>query len=833
MSKQYISLFFLLFFGFSGFSQAPKKLSSSEIYHELRKLNFLGSALYLAAHPDDENTKLISYLVNDVHARTAYLSITRGDGGQNLIGTELRELLGIIRTQELLEARKIDGGEQFFTSANDFGFSKNPIETFAFWNKNRVLEEVVYTIRKFKPDIIINRFDHRSPGTTHGHHTASAMLSMEAFDIVNNPKKFSKSAKEFGIWQPKRIFFNTSWFFYGSEEKFREADKSEYLKYDIGSFYPELGLSNGEIAALSRSRHQSQGFGSSGTRGSENEYLEILKGSEPSPENLFEGINTSWTRIEGGSEIEKILKPLENSFDFTNPSAILPELLKAYPLVQNLKDSHWKAVKTEQLRNLILHCSGLFLEIYTPRKTINLDEEFPISIEVANRGKRPVTLVAIKDKTGENLWNTGKSLTENQVEKLKFNVRSQQKTYSTPYWLNEESTNGMYHIPDEFIGFPETPVENYYTIYLNFDGTVIPYKCEIVHKSNDPVKGEVYKPLAILPKVTASIPEKVIIFPNSDSRSILVKVRAGADSVSGVLKLSAPKGWKIANNNQSFALSKKGETQDLYFNVSPTNQAEEGNLKASVTFENQILDKELIVLDYDHIPTQYVLLPTASKIVPLDLKKKGNRIGYIHGAGDSVPESLEQIGYQISTLNPSEIKHENLSKFDAVVIGIRAFNTVPELKYANSELNEYVKNGGTVVVQYNTNHQLVTPEIAPYPLELSRDRVTDEHSKVVFLNPKHELLNKPNKITQKDFDGWVQERGLYFPNKWDKAFTPILGIHDDGEAQTQGSLLVAKYGKGHYIYTGLSFFRQLPAGVSGAYRLFANILSIGQLEEKN
>ena len=833
MSKQYISLFFLLFLGFSGFSQAPKKLSSSEIYHELRKLNFLGSALYLAAHPDDENTKLISYLVNDVHARTAYLSLTRGDGGQNLIGTELRELLGIIRTQELLEARKIDGGEQFFTSANDFGFSKNPTETFAFWDKNRVLEEVVYTIRKFKPDIIINRFDHRSPGTTHGHHTASAMLSMEAFDLVNNPKKFQKSANEFGIWQPKRIFFNTSWFFYGSEEKFREADKSEYLKYDIGSFYPELGLSNGEIAALSRSRHQSQGFGSSGTRGSENEYLEILKGSEPSRENLFEGINTSWSRIEGGSEIEKILKPLENSFDFTNPSAILPELLKAYLLVQNLKDSHWKAVKTEQLRNLILHCSGVFLEISTPRKTINLDEEFPISIEVANRGKRPVTLAAIKDSSGENLWNTGKSLTENQVEKLKFDVRSQQKTYSTPYWLNEESTNGMYHIPDEFIGFPETPVENYYTIYLNFDGTVIPYKCEIVHKSNDPVKGEVYKPLAVLPKVTASIPKKVIIFPNSDSRSILVKVRAGADSVSGVLQLSAPKGWKIANNNQSFALSKKGETQDLFFDVSPTNQAEEGNLKASVTFENQILDKELIVLDYDHIPTQYVLLPAASKIVPLDLKKKGNIIGYIHGAGDSVPESLEQIGYQVSTLNPSEIKQENLSKFDAVVIGIRAFNTVPELKYANSELNEYVKNGGTVVVQYNTNHQLVTPEIAPYPLELSRDRVTDEHSKVVFLNPKHELLNKPNKIAQKDFDGWVQERGLYFPNKWDKAFTPILGIHDDGEAQTQGSLLVAKYGKGHYIYTGLSFFRQLPAGVSGAYRLFANILSIGQLEEKN
>lgn len=833
MFKRIIFVFFSILISFAGFAQAPKKLSSSEIYHELRKLNFLGSALYLAAHPDDENTKLISYLVNDIHARTAYLSLTRGDGGQNLIGTELRELLGIIRTQELLEARKIDGGEQFFTSANDFGFSKNPTETFTFWNKDRVLEEVVHIIREFQPDIIINRFDHRSPGTTHGHHTASAILSMEAFDKVGNPKFYPKSARQFGTWQSKRIFFNTSWFFFGSEEKFKEADKSGYLKYDIGSFYPELGLSNGEIAALSRSRHRSQGFGSSGTRGTENEYLELLKGSPPSPDNLFEGINTSWTRIEGGAEIEKILKPLEKSFDFTNPSSILPELLKAYPLVANLKDSHWKKIKLKQLQDLILNCSGTFLEISTPRKTINPDEEFPISVELVNRGRQPVTVVSINDKDGKQLWSERKPLKENEVEKLNFEVRSQQKRYSTPFWLDKIPTNGMYQIPDYLIGFPETPVENFYTIYLDFNGTVIPYKREIVHKSNDPVKGEVYKPLAVLPEVTVSIPEKVIVFPNSDLRSILVKVRAGKDNVQGKITLSGPKGWEILNNDQSFSLSKKDETKDFYFRIKPNSQAQDGNLKASVVSENRKYDKELVVLDYEHIPTQYVLLPAESKIVNPDLEKNGNHIGYIHGAGDNVPENLEQIGYDVSIISPSEIKLENLKRFDAVVVGIRAFNTVPELKYANTELNEYVKSGGTVVVQYNTNHQLVTKEVVPYPLELSRDRVTDEHSKVTFLNPKHDLLNKPNKITQKDFDGWVQERGLYFPDKWSDEFTPILGMHDEGEAQTQGSLLVAKYGKGHYIYTGLSFFRQLPAGVPGAYRLFANMLSIGKTDEKN
>ena len=282
---------------FPTWGQRPEKPNAADIYHQIEKLNFLGNVLYIAAHPDDENTRLISYLSNEVLARTGYLSLTRGDGGQNLIGPELRELLGVIRTQELIEARKIDGGEQFFSRANDFGFSKNPTETLQIWDKNQVLSDVVWAIRTFRPDIVINRFDHRSPGTTHGHHTASAMLSMEAFDLANQPNQFADQLAYTQPWQPQRIYFNTSWWFYGSKEKFEKADKSKQAQLQIGVYYPFAGKSNQEIAALSRSCHQSQGFGNTGTRGEEDEYLEFLKGTAPANKNnLFDGIDTTWNR---------------------------------------------------------------------------------------------------------------------------------------------------------------------------------------------------------------------------------------------------------------------------------------------------------------------------------------------------------------------------------------------------------------------------------------------------------------------------------------------------------------------------------------------------------
>ena len=809
-------------------AQQPQKPTASEIYHKLEKLNFLGSALYVAAHPDDENTRLISYLANDMHAKTAYLSLTRGDGGQNLIGPEIRELLGVIRTQELLAARASDGGEQLFTRANDFGYSKHPDETLEIWNKDAVLSDVVRAIRTFKPDVIINRFNHRNPGSTHGHHTASAMLSFEAFDLVGDATKFPETAITYGSWQPKRLLFNTSWWFYGSKEKFEKADKSNLVSVETGNYYPALGLSNGEIASLSRSMHKSQGFGSTGTRGKQTEYLEFLKGEFPQDTtNIFDGINTSWSRIEGGVAIGKILNPLLDSFNFQDPSTIVPQLVEAYRLLKDTKQGHWRSIKLKELEELIVACSGVFLEAVANKESINPMGAYTLKVEAINRGANKITLSKITTASGLILSSKEIVLLSNEKENLELEVTSQNKVPSTAYWLKSKGTLGMYSAPKDLIGLPQTPAAEQISFTLNIDNTALQILKDVVYKFNDPVDGEVYRPFNVLPKVSASIAEKVLVFANENSQKVAVHVRAGKDNLEGTLQLNAPKGW-VVSSPQLFTLERQGETSTLWFTVTPPKNQSQGYLRPLIQIGDTYYDKELINIDYNHIPYQSVLLPSKAKVVRINIEKKGQHIGYIQGAGDGVGQSLEQIGYSVTNLDVTEISAQSLKKYDAVVVGVRAYNTIDALAFAQKELNKYVQAGGTMVVQYNTSHRLVTKQVAPYALSLSRDRVTDEFAPVTILDPSHSVLNSPNKITQEDFKGWVQERGLYFPNKWAEEFTPILAMNDKGAPQTKGSLLVARYGKGHYVYTGLSFFRELPAGVAGAYRLFANIISIGK-----
>ena len=837
MRKYTVLLVFLLVTTL--YSQAPVHQSSSRIYESIQKLNFLGTALYIAAHPDDENTRLISYLSNKVHARTAYLSLTRGDGGQNLIGPELRELLGVIRTQELLAARRIDGGEQFFTRANDFGFSKHPDETLTIWDKEEVLANVVSIIRSFRPDIIINRFDHRSPGTTHGHHTSSAMLSVEAFDLASDPNAFPSQLNTLKPWQPRRLFFNTSWWFYGSRKNFEKADKSKMVSVDAGVYYNQKGKSNGEIAALSRSQHSSQGFGSSGSRGSDIEYLEFLKGDFPkNVNNLFDGINTTWTRVEGGDAIGKILKEVESDFNFEDPSTHIPQLVTAYQLISELKDPYWRKQKTQEIQEIITACSGLYLEAVASESGTVPGSTFEINLEAINRSKAFVTVVRMEIIPG----------TQSQPvnETLEFNKRSQKQlqvslpeelAYTAPYWLMEESTLGMYEVVEKhLIGKPETPRAVSVIIHTLINGVAVPFQRDVVYKFTDPKKGEVYQPFEILPPVTVGIPDKVTIFARERARDIPVKVRAGKANTNGTVSLEAPQGWKVTPSQIAFEIDRKGDEQTLLFSVTPSANESEGWLLPRVKMDGTMYNHELVEIHYDHIPKQAVLLPSKARVVRLNIQKAGDNIGYIAGAGDKIPESLLQIGYNVRTIAPENISTEMLRTFDAIVVGIRAYNVVENLKFKQDYLLEYVKNGGNLIVQYNTSgrRRLLMNNLAPYPLEVSRDRVTDENAEVRILAKDHAILNFPNKINENDFDGWVQERGLYFPNKWDKAFTPVLSMNDAGETPKNGSLLVAPYGKGYYIYTGLSFFRELPAGVPGAFKLFANMLSLGkeQVEKK-
>ena len=509
--------FLFLFISFCLAAQQPQKPTSSAIYEDIQKLNFLGTALYIAAHPDDENTGLISYLANTVKARTGYLSLTRGDGGQNLIGPEIRELLGVIRTQELLAARRTDGGEQLFTRANDFGYSKHPEETLDIWNKEEVLGDVVLAIRKFKPDVIINRFSHKPEtfGKTHGHHTSSAVLSQMAFDLVGDATQYPGQLNRVEVWQPKRLFFNTSYWFYKNEEAFENADKSNMLKLEIGTFYPSYGLSNGEVASLSRSMHKSQGFGNTGSRGTREEYLELVKGDLPSdPNNLFEGIDTSWSRVNGGEAIGAILEKVESNFDFKNPSASVSELIKAYKLIQNLGDDYWRIQKTKEIKSLITACTGLYLEVVSNQSSATKGSEIKLTVEAINRSNFDIKLRSVRVSPLNISKSPFKNLANNKKVQFEMNgfIPKNIKTTS-PYWLKNKGTLGMYRVNNEnLIGIPETPRALKAILTLEFEGYSIKFEKDVVYKRNDPVKGEVYQPFEIIPEVTAAITDKVIIF---------------------------------------------------------------------------------------------------------------------------------------------------------------------------------------------------------------------------------------------------------------------------------------------------------------------------------
>lgn len=821
-----IALCLAMIFPASLLGQAPKKHNAAEIQLMLKKLNVLGTALYIAAHPDDENTRMIAYLANEALYNTAYLSTTRGDGGQNLVGPEIRELLGLIRTQELLAARRTDGGNQFFTRANDFGYSKNPDETFNIWDKEQVLSDFVWVIRNYKPDVIITRFP-ESGGGGHGHHTASALLTRLAYEAAGDKKRFPDQLDQVDVWTPKRWMFNTHWWFYGSKEK---MDTTELMHVDLGTYNPLLGKSYSEIASSSRSMHKSQGFGSTGTRGTQVEYLEFQEGEKP-VESLFEGIDSSWGRVKGGDKVAVHTENAMQGFDPGNPSLIVDDLVKAYVALDKVKDDHWKTIKQKEIKDIIKACMGLYIEIkansyaYTPGDSIKL------SVEAINRSDVKASLSSINIEHLDS-FELNQMLHNNSP----VNVDKQYKlpsslTYSDPYWLRESGTLGMYSVKDRNLrGTPENkPALNaFFTIEIN--DAILDFEVPVIYKRNDPVDGEVYRPLEITPPVFLNIEEKVYVFGDQNSKEVTVKVTAGKNDLKGSVRLNLPEGWTSSPETYDFDLPVKDQETIVSFSLTPPAGQQVGEISATANIGDEQFDKSRTSIEYDHIPVQTLFPTSGAKVVKVDLKRRGQNIGYIMGAGDEIPASLRQIGYNVWEMKDEDITAENLSTLDAVILGVRAYNTRDRIKFYQDLLMKYVKAGGNMIVQYNTSHRLVTENLAPYSLKLSRDRVTVEEAEIRILKPDHPLLNVPNKITDNDFNGWVQERGLYFPNEWDENFEALLSSNDPDETPKDGGLLVTKYGKGHYIYSGYSWFRQLPAGVPGAYRLFTNMISIGKQE---
>ena len=802
-----------------------KPTTSVAIFHKIEKLAFLGKVMYVAAHPDDENQNVISYFSNYEHATTAYLSLTRGDGGQNLIGPQLREALGVIRTQELLGARSIDGGEQWFTRANDFGYSKNPTETFTFWNKEDILGDVVWAIRKFKPDVIINRFDHRTPGSTHGHHTTSAMLSVEAFDLAASAEAYPKQLEFTETHQPKRLYWNKSWWSYKNKEDFLKTVGDDIV-INVGTYYDDLGISNTEIAAQARSEHKSQGFGSLSNRGERKEYFELIKGDKATAD-FFQGIDTSWNRVKNGSSVATKLQFLKQNFNFKNPSKNVPELLQIHKEISKLKNSYWKKEKLPLVEEIITDCLGLYVEASTATSLISPKDSLSLSLEIVNRSNLKVALTEV---TFQNKSIVPKIEIETDETFIKeITVQPENLTYTTPYYLQESGSVGMYAVDDlKLLGKPENKDSFKVNFKFEIEGTPIKLSRTIQHKYRDRVAGEVYEPVFIVPEISVEPEKDLILFPTQNEQKITVSLLAATENKKGTLKIEAPEEWLIQPEKTDFEIT-KGNKQEFIFTINPPLENDETVAKITAVSSGNEFSQFAEVIEYDHIPKQQIMHNAEIRLVNFEIDTGSKRIAYIQGAGDSVDDNLKRLGLNITNIDAAEFYHTDLSNFDVVILGIRALNKFPELITNKTKFHQFAKKGGTVIVQYNTKPYRGTAsinEFFPYEFISSRDRVTDENAKVVFLDPKHKVLNSPNKITETDFENWQQERGLYFPNQWGKEFVPILGMHDGDESEKLGSLLIAKHGKGHFVYSGLSFFRELPKGVTGAYRLLVNVINL-------
>lgn len=819
--------FLIIFFAQSGFFYAQAPLppkSSGEIQQDIYKLQVLGSVMYVAAHPDDENTRLLAYLAGEKGYRTAYLALTRGDGGQNSIGEEVGPHLGILRTQELLAARRVDGAEQMFSRAYDFGYSKNPEETFAIWGKDKILADVVWAIRKFQPDVIITRFPGpEKGGGGHGHHTASAMLAQEAFDLAGNPDIFPEQLAYVQVWQPKRILWNT-W----APGNQPDYDFSHTLTVNVDAYQPLLGRSIGEIAAEARSMHKCQDFGVAPWRGEVFEYLQHEKGEEAKTD-LFDGIVTSWDRI-GENKTGKVLEQVYHDYQSANPAASIPGLLKAWKMMEG-KHGYWYEQKRKEIRNLLVYCAGIFMEVSSQEPMTAPGDSARLTAQIIKRSDAVVELKSIE-------WNyPGVSLSLNQALKNDHKLLSFEKKFlltDTPpsqhYWQREPMEKGSFQVNDQqLIGLPESPAALSATWKLKFEDVEIDVTLPVIHRYVDRSKGELYRPFIFAPPVTVNIPEAVYLFSDNQMKEVKMTVRSYLPSGNTRLKFSVPQGWEVSPSELNIKLEGKGTEQIVSIQITPPNNQQSGNLKVVAETGGVSGSFSSRTIAYDHIPVQMVFDASEARLVRIDLEKRGEYIGYIMGAEDEVHLGLEQIGYKVDLLEDDKIITDNLLKYDAVIAGNRSYYRRNRMPFHKSQILEYVKQGGTYIVQYNKNFEIPRGEQpGPYPMKLSRDRVTDEDAEIRFLASDHPVLNFPNKITSADFEGWIQERGLYFPSEWDDKYTAVLSCNDPGESPQNGSLLVAPYGKGYFIYTSLSWFRELPAGVPGAYRLFTNMISIGK-----
>jgi LmbE family N-acetylglucosaminyl deacetylase len=799
------------------FRTAAQPAPSGEIQQSLLKLNELGTVLTIAAHPDDERSNLLAYFARGRHMRVAYLSMTRGEGGQNLIGSEQGAALGVVRTQELLAARRLDGAEQFFTRSIDFGFSKTAAETLEKWGHDRVLADTVWVIRRYRPDVVILGAT-GTPSDGHGHHQASGIIGKEAYEAAGDPTKFPEQLRYVTAWKPAKLV---------------PAGGRGGSSIDTSGYNAVIGYSYDQLAGLSRGQHRSQGMGGASMGGGMNS-ARMGPGAGASASagpDVFDGIDHSWNRLPGGAAVGAILTQAIREFDWEHPEKSIPLLAKARPLVAAINDPLAK-LKLAELDETIARCAGIWADAQARQGDAVPGSHVAVGLTIAAR--LPVD-VAVRSVRAEGVW-TGAVWTNpdprpgQRAPDYDLEIPAQQP-YSQPYWLVKKPTGSYYTVDDQtLIGLADTPVEQL-RIALTVAGAPIEILRTVQYRYNDRLEGEKVRPLSVVPPVSVNLPlapdlsSAVALFPTQAARRLQATVRSTVDGAEGELKLELPAGWKAEPAAHKFKLAAVGDQQELAFEITPPASESTALVRAVATVGGRAVSCGVTTIAYAHIPQQTLFPPAEARLVRSDIRVTARRIGYIMGAGDEVPDALRQIGLDVTLLGEEDLRKGDLSRFDAIVAGVRAYNVRADLRAYHPRLLEYMNNGGTYVVQYMSAG---ARDFGPYPITIPGGngyRVTVEEAPVTFPHPESPLLQKPNKIEPRDFEGWVQERGLLFPTQWDPRYETVLVSGDPGEKPLEGGELWTRYGKGVYIFSTYVWFRELPAGVPGAFRLFANMLS--------
>lgn len=818
----------------------------------LRRLGTVKRVLMIAAHPDDESTQILSTLALGQGAEVAYLSLTRGEGGQNGIGPELQEGLGLLRTEELLAARRLDGARQYFTRAYDYGYSRNADEALSRWPREGLLDDVVAVIRDFRPDVVLSIFS-GTPADGHGQHQVAGLMAREGFVAAGDERTITRQRPDLAPHAPAKLY----------QALWRgDVDAPESLA--TGNLDPLLGRSPYQVAMASRSRHRSQDMGRLGEPGPQRNLLKLIDARAGLTDTrLFAGVDTLLSqraRSAGATaaaaplrRYEALVASSRDRFNPLHPDRLVEELSNAVRELdrarQSVASGRLPALGADldeersRLHHALALSAGLRIDAFAERETVVPGEEFLITTRFWNGGSRPVQLRDLRPLADgwsvEPLDSVNPLVAPRTLVTRRFRVTAPSDLRSSePYFLRETRSGDFYSWPEEareIRGDPFGPPLLRVVAELQVMGVMVPMTEEVTYRGVDLRSGEYRRPLRAVPHASLLLePQLVLVSTTEDAgatRRLTVRVRNEApEPLVGTLQLTAPSGWRVDPAEQALHLA-SGEQRPVEVVVrAPAGiAAGEYSISASFIVGANSFDRGYTLIDYPHIAPRPLYRSAAVAVHVVDVRvPRGLRVGYVTGAGDDTEEVLEQLGVDVRLLGPADLATADLSSLDVIITGIRAYEVRPDLVSHNQRLLEYARRGGTVVVQYN-KYEYLEPGIAPFRVGMSRPhgRVTDAAAPVTMLDADHPALSWPNRITPADFEGWVQERGLYFLDSWDQRFTPLLEMADPGEPAQRGSLLIAPLGEGTYVYTGLAFFRQLPAGVHGAYRLFANLISLG------